>query len=64
MVAHHLPTFMGHLFPWRQVGVAGSTPVDGIMLFLLRGSDQKLLFFIPQLVCLTYVYLSVLLTFF
>lgn len=26
------------------MGVAGSTPVDGIMLFLLRGFDQKLPF--------------------
>ena len=31
MAAHHLPTFMGY-FPVRQVGVAGSTPVDGTHL--------------------------------
>jgi hypothetical protein len=31
MVAHHLPTIM-ECYSRRQVGVAGSTPVDGTLL--------------------------------
>ena len=43
MAAHHLPTFMGYL-PVRQVGVAGSTPVDGTHVLHCQGFDQRLFF--------------------
>lgn len=43
MAAHHLPTFMGYLLV-RQVGVAGSTPVDGTRIIYCQGLDARLFF--------------------
>lgn len=58
MAAHHLPTYMGYL-PVRQVGVAGSTPVDGTHICFIAKVSTRCYFFI---VCPIYTILFDILT--